>query len=40
MLGYTPTNTKKDGTYRKIDLKAQKDEKVQVRKGYYAIPAN
>jgi VWFA-related protein len=41
MLGYTPINTKKDGTYRKIDLKtAQKDQKVQVRKGYYAIPAN
>jgi VWFA-related protein len=39
MLGYSPTNTKKDGTYRKIDLKAQKDQKVQVRKGYYAIPA-
>jgi VWFA-related protein len=40
MIGYTPTNSKKDGAYRKIDLKtAQKEQKVQVRKGYYAVPA-
>src|SRR4029077_7966868 len=40
-IGYTPTNGKKDGSYRKIDLKAhEKDLKVQVRKGYYAMPAN
>jgi VWFA-related protein len=38
-IGYTPTNGKKDGSYRKIDLRtANKDLKVQVRKGYYAIP--
>lgn len=39
-IGYTPTNGKKDGTFRKIDLRASsKDLKVQVRKGYYALPA-
>jgi VWFA-related protein len=38
-IGYTPTNGKKDGSYRKIDLHtANKDLKVQVRKGYYALP--
>jgi VWFA-related protein len=38
-IGYTPTNGKKDGSYRKIDLRtANKDLKVQVRKGYYALP--
>jgi VWFA-related protein len=40
-IGYTPTNGKKDGTFRKIDLRASnKDLKVQVRKGYYALPNN
>jgi VWFA-related protein len=39
-IGYTPTNGKKDGSFRKIDLRtANKDLKVQVRKGYYALPA-
>ncbi len=38
-IGYAPTNAKKDGTFRKIDLHANnKDLKVQVRKGYYALP--
>src|SRR5215469_13050518 len=38
-IGYTPTNSKKDGSYRKIDLRtSNKDLKVQVRKGYYALP--
>jgi VWFA-related protein len=37
-IGYTPTNARKDGTFRKIDLKvSNKDYKVQTRKGYYAI---
>jgi len=36
-IGYTPTNDRKDGTYRKIDIKlANKDLKPQARKGYYA----
>jgi VWFA-related protein len=38
-IGYTPTNSNKDGTFRKIDLRtSNKDLKVQVRKGYYALP--
>lgn len=37
MIGYTPTNNKQDGSYRKIELKSKnKDYKVQARKGYYA----
>ena len=37
-IGYTPTNARKDGTFRKIDLRvSNKDYKVQTRKGYYAI---
>ena len=37
LLSYTPTNSKADGTYRKIDLSCGKALKVQTRKGYYAI---
>lgn len=37
-IGYTPVNDKKDGSFRKVDLKlADKNLKVQARKGYYAI---
>jgi len=37
LLGYTPTNTKLDGTFRKIDVKVPtKDAKVNARRGYYA----
>ncbi|HUB78084.1 MAG TPA: VWA domain-containing protein [Bryobacteraceae bacterium] len=37
-IGYTPLNDKKDGSYRKLDIKlANKDLKAQARKGYYAI---
>ena len=37
-VGYTPANDRKDGTYRKIDIKlSNKDLKAQARKGYYAI---
>jgi len=35
-IGYSPTNSKLDGTYRKIQIHA-KDYKVQARQGYYAI---
>jgi VWFA-related protein len=39
LIGYTPTNNVKDGSYRRIDLHTHdKDQKVQVRKGYYAVP--
>jgi VWFA-related protein len=37
-IGYSPLNPKKDGTFRKIEIRmANKDYKVQARKGYYAI---
>jgi len=37
-LGYTPTNSTKDGSFRRIDIRtSNKDWKVQARKGYYAI---
>ncbi|HYG98642.1 MAG TPA: VWA domain-containing protein [Terriglobales bacterium] len=38
-IGYTPTNTKLDGTFRKIEIQVnnKKDYRVQARKGYYAI---
>ena len=37
-IGYTPTNEVKDGSYRRLDVRtANKDFKVQARKGYYAI---
>lgn len=35
-LGYTPTNEKHDGTFRKIEIKSKDGYKVQARKGYYA----
>jgi VWFA-related protein len=38
VASYTPTNTKLDGTYRKLDIECQGDGlKVQSRKGYYAV---
>lgn len=37
-ITYQPPNPKRDGSYHKIDIKlASKDNKVQARKGYYAI---
>nr|AUN37709.1 von Willebrand factor type A [uncultured bacterium] len=37
-IAYSPTNPKKDGTYRKLEFKmSNKDYKVQARKGYYAV---
>ncbi len=36
-LGYTPTNSTQDGTFRKIELRSKKGYKVQARSGYYAI---
>jgi VWFA-related protein len=36
-IGYTPANDRKDGSYRKIEIKmGNKDLKAQARKGYYA----
>ncbi len=36
-IGYTPTNNKLDGSYRKLQIKAKGDYKIQARQGYYAI---
>jgi len=37
LLGYTPTNTNHDGSYRKIRVQVRNgDYKVQARRGYYA----
>ncbi len=39
-ITYTPTNATRDGSFRKIEIKAaNKDMKVQARKGYYATPS-
>lgn len=35
-IGYTPTNTKLDGGYRKLQIKNKQDYKIQARAGYYA----
>ena len=35
-LGYTSTNSKLDGTYRKLEIKSKENYKVQCRAGYYA----
>lgn len=35
-LGYSPENEKRDGTFRKIEVKAKNGYKVEARKGYYA----
>lgn len=35
-LGYTPENSKQDGSFRKIEVKSKNGYKVQARKGYYA----
>ena len=36
-LGYTPTNSAQDGTFRKIEVRSKQAYKVQTRSGYYAI---
>ena len=35
-IGYTPTNLRRDGTYRKIEIKNKQNYKIQARAGYYA----
>jgi VWFA-related protein len=37
-VGYTPTNTALDGTFRKVEIHPKKDYKIQSRTGYYAVP--
>jgi VWFA-related protein len=39
VASYTPTNTKLDGSFRKLGVECKGDGmKVQVRRGYFAIP--
>jgi VWFA-related protein len=35
-IGYTSTNTKMDGSYRKLEIKNKENYKIQARAGYYA----
>src|SRR5580698_3431721 len=35
-IGFTPTNIKRDGTYRKLEIKNKQNYKIQARAGYYA----
>jgi VWFA-related protein len=35
-IGYTSTNTKLDGSYRKLEIKSKQGYKIQTRAGYYA----
>ncbi len=37
-IGYTPTNTARDGSFRKVEIKPkQGNYKIQARSGYYAV---
>jgi VWFA-related protein len=39
-IGWTPANDRKDGSYHKLELRlADKNLKIQARKGYYALPS-
>jgi VWFA-related protein len=37
LASYTPTNLKADGSFRTLNITCQQGQKVQARKGYYAI---
>jgi VWFA-related protein len=40
-IGYTPTNNKLDGSFRRVELRTKdKNYRVQARKGYYAIKSS
>jgi VWFA-related protein len=36
-LAYTPLNSKRDGSFRRIEIRAKEGYKVQARRGYYAL---
>jgi VWFA-related protein len=39
-IGYSPTNSTKDGSFRKIEIRlSDKELHAQARKGYFAVPA-
>jgi VWFA-related protein len=35
-IGYTPTNPARDGSFRKVEVRAKNGLKIQARQGYYA----
>jgi len=37
-IGYTPTNTVKDGKFRKVEIRSKDGYKIQSRSGYFAVP--
>src|SRR5271155_5263917 len=37
LASYTPTNPKIDGTFRNLNITCQQGQKIQARKGYYAM---
>ena len=37
-VGYTPSNQKRDGGFRRVEVKTKEGYKVQCRSGYYALP--
>jgi VWFA-related protein len=39
-IGYTPSNNKQDGSYRKLEIKCKQNYKIQSRAGYYATAHN
>lgn len=38
-IGYVPTNAKKDGGFRTVNIQSKSGYKIQARSGYYAVPA-
>jgi VWFA-related protein len=36
-IGYTPTNSVRDGTFRKVEVRSKNGYKIQARTGYYAV---
>lgn len=37
-IGYVPTNTKRDGAFRKVEIRSRNGYKIQARTGYFAVP--
>ena len=38
-IGYVPTNSNKDGGFRRVQIQSKSGYKIQGRSGYYAVPA-
>jgi VWFA-related protein len=36
-IGYAPSNSKLDGSFRKVEIRSKKGYKIQSRNGYYAV---